>query len=162
MLFRGNFNDNSFAALREKKGSLLIMSTLKDFCHNFFWNDLSSQRRETHCKLVFIAWLLPGLMRNVTFVNNVICACRKRLRLPSLLQYLPFVSPFLRSLEDQERGKRIGLNSRHCPCEELTRRKSRCRHNSKVIRSVTLNWTSIIRCRLIVYHSRECVWLWNF
>ena len=55
MLFRGNFNDNSFAALREKKGSLLIMCTLKDFYHYFFLNDLSSRRRETHCKLVFIA-----------------------------------------------------------------------------------------------------------
>ena len=36
MLFRGNFNDNSSVALREKKDILLIMSTLKDFCHNFF------------------------------------------------------------------------------------------------------------------------------
>ena len=140
MLFRGNFNDNSFAALREKKGSLLIMCTLKDFCHNFFLKrSFFPTTRNTlqvsfHCVTV-----LPGLMRNVTFVNNVICACRERLHLLSLLQYLPFVSPFLRSLEDQERGKRIGLNSRHCPCEELSRRKSRYRHNSKVIRSVTLN-----------------------
>ena len=74
----------------------------------------------------------------VAFVNNVICACREQLPHPSLLENLPIVTPLVRSSKGHESGKRIVLNSRHCPCEELTRRKHRYRQNSKVICSVTL------------------------
>ena len=39
-----------------------------------------------------------------------------------LLEYPPFVTSFVLSSEDQETGKRIGLNSHRCSCEELTRK----------------------------------------
>ena len=55
-----------------------------------------------------------------------------------LLEYLPFVTSFVLSSEDQETGKRIGLDSHRCSCEELTRKKYRYRQNSKIIHSVTL------------------------
>lgn len=64
-----------------------------------------------------------GFRCSVTFVNNVICACREQFPPLSLLEHLPFEAPFFLSSEDQETRKRISLNSFHCPCEEYSWRK---------------------------------------
>lgn len=90
--------------------------------------------------------MLLGFMCYFTFENNDMCACRERVAPLSLLEYQKFQIPFVLSLEDQETGRQIGSNSRHCPCEELTRRKHRYRQNNKVIRFVTLTYISLIRC----------------
>ena len=90
--------------------------------------------------------VLLGFMCYFTFENNDMCAYRERVAPLSLLEYQPFQTPFVLSSEDQETGRQIGSNSRHCPCEELTRRKHRYRQNNKVIRFVTLTYISLIRC----------------
>ena len=144
--------------LWEKKRLRIVYMNLKRILLKFFWNDDSSWGRKTHCKVSFHCMtVLLRLRCYVTFVNNVICAYYEQLQSLSLFEYLSFVTPSVPSSEDQEIGKRISLNSRNCPCEGLTQRKSRYRQNSNVIHSVTLTWTSIIRCWLTVFPSRKCV-----
>ena len=114
------------------------MCTLKDLCYNCF-ETIFPPDDEKHCKVsLHGVTVLLGFICYVTFVNKVICACGERDAPLSLLEYQPFQTHFVLLSDDQETERQIGSNSRHCPCEELTRRQHRYRQNSKVIRSVTL------------------------
>lgn len=156
MLFRSNFNENSSVALGGKR----LLTVYVNFSRNLlelFRNDAFSRGRENSLpKLVFIAWLcnsdvlsfwpLFGVMS--LFVRNVICAKTTPFILWVCLTAYESVSTVcmsIRSSGDRLGGERIGLNSHHYPCEELTLRNHRYRQNSRVINSVMLTWTSIIR-----------------
>ena len=93
--------------------------TLKESCFRFLEMMLLPEAEKRIAKLVCIAWLCYSVSGNImssahVMKSSLICllAC----------EYPPFVTSFVLSSEDQETGKRIGLNSHRCSCEELTRK----------------------------------------